>query len=304
MREGELLEHIYTRSAGLEIPGGEIVVGPGDDCAVVRTPAGGELLITVDQLVEGRHAAPGTPVDLIARKAVARSISDIAAMGGTPCWALATGLLPDGFAEGDELFDALASWARHWGAPLIGGDLASGGRSPEDGWVRTPLSLTVTVAGRMEPGVRPLLRRGARPGDAVWVTGPIGGSLDSGRHLRFEPRLEAGRAAAGSGRVTAAIDLSDGLGLDAGRVARASGVRLELDAGSIPLHADAVSAGEGWREAIGSGEDHELLFCGVPGPGDTPIGRARACEPGEAPGVTVIGPDGDRLDAGERGWQH
>jgi len=297
MREADLLEHIYRRSADLAAPEGEIVVGPGDDCAVVRTPLGDELLITVDQLVEHRHFDPGTPIDLIARKAVARSISDIAAMGGTPAWGLATALLPTGYEHADELFDAMASWARHWGAPLIGGDIATGSQ-------HQPLGLTVTVAGRTQAGTRPLLRSGAQPGDSIWLTGPVGGSMASGRHLRFEPRLEQGRAVARSGRVNAAIDLSDGLGIDAGRVAVASGVRIELEARRIPLHDDATRAAQTWRDAIAEGEDHELLFTGMLGPDDTPIGRARSCAPNEPPGVTVIDPDGTPLDATELGWQH
>ena len=297
MREGDLLEHIYKRSANIVLNAGELAVGPGDDCAVVRTPAGDELMITVDQLVEARHYQPGTPIDRIARKAVARSISDIAAMGGTPTWALATALLPAEYHHADELFDAMASWAKHWGAPLIGGDIATGR-------AHQPLSLTVTVAGRMEPGTRPLLRSGARPGDSLWLTGPVGGSLDSGRHLLFEPRIEQGAIAARSGRVNAAIDISDGLGIDAGRVAIASGVRIELDAGRIPLHTDAAAAGQTWQDAIASGEDHELLFTGTSGPGDTPIGRVRACAPNEPPGVTVIDPGGTPLDATDLGWQH
>ena len=101
MRESDLLQHIARRSAdlhGLSGAFGEIVTGPGDDCAVVRTAAGDLLLITVDQVVEGRHFAPDMPLDLIARKAVARSVSDIAAMGGVPAWGLATGLLPSGYS--------------------------------------------------------------------------------------------------------------------------------------------------------------------------------------------------------------
>jgi thiamine monophosphate kinase len=100
MRESELLDHIAARSIGLTAgPGWAVEVGPGDDCAVLRDSSGGLVLLTVDQLVEGRHFTAGTDLDLIARKAVARSVSDIAAMGGTPAWGLATGLLPKGYAS-------------------------------------------------------------------------------------------------------------------------------------------------------------------------------------------------------------
>ncbi|MEM0984458.1 MAG: thiamine-phosphate kinase [Planctomycetota bacterium] len=290
MRESELLEHIYSRSRDLAASFDEVVVGPGDDCAVVRSPSGDELLITVDQVVEGRHFEAGTGLDLIARKAVARSISDIAAMGGRPSWGMATAVLPEGYAESDQLFDAMASWARHWGAPLIGGDIVK---------AHGPLALTVTVAGRMDAGVKPMLRSGIQPGDEVWLTGPIGGSFDSGRHLTFEPRVEQGVEAAASGRVSAAIDLSDGLGRDGARCAVLSGVVVEIESSAVPLHDDV----EDWKRAFGEGEDHELLLFGK-ADGEKVIGRARACGEGEHPGAVIVDDDGWRHDARDLGWDH
>jgi thiamine-monophosphate kinase len=178
MKESDLLAHIARRSADLAARFGQVVVGPGDDCAVVRTPSGDELLLTVDHLVEGRHFEPGTPIDLIARKAVARSVSDIAAMGGTPSWGLATGCLPRGYQHGDALFEAMHKWACHWGCPLVGGDIAAS---------EGPMVLTVTVGGVMgtrwveewidapleakdltRVETKPVLRSGARPGDTVF----------------------------------------------------------------------------------------------------------------------------------------
>ncbi len=303
VREDELLERIRRRSADLaEAFGGVVVVGPGDDCAVVRTPGGGELLLTVDQLVVGRHVEPDAGVDLIARKAIARSVSDIAAMGGSPVWAMATGLLPRSYQDADALFDRMSHWARHWGCPLVGGDIATG-----DG----PLSLTVTVAGQMQDGSAPVLRSGAREGDLVWLTGQVGGSLESGWHALFEPRLEHGRRAAAAG-VHAMIDLSDGLGKDAARVGRASGVVLELEAAGLPISHRCAD----WREAAGSGEDYELLICapagveGEPPFGGVlpellgPVGRVRAPGPGEAPGAVIIDPHGEAHDAAGLGWEH
>ena len=301
--EALLLEHIYERSAGLAgLSGafGEVVVGPGDDCAVIREPDGGLLLIGVDQLVGGRHVDPETPIDLVARKAVARAVSDIAAMGGRPCWALAAGVLTHGFGRSDTLFDAMAEWSRRWGCPLIGGDIAFG---------PGPLTLSVTVAGRMAPGTPPLLRSGARPGDELWLTGQIGGSMPSGWHLRFEPRLGAGVAAAASGRVHAAIDLSDGLGRDADRVGRASGVRLEIDAAKLPVS----HRSRGWYDACREGEDYELLLAAAPGQGPPfdadppligPIGTARTCRADEPPGAVIIDPHGRPHDAAGMGWDH
>ncbi len=293
VNESKLLDLIYKRSGSLELAGASLLVGPGDDCAVIETPGGDVLLLTVDQLIEGRHYEPGADLDLVARKAVARSVSDIAAMGGVPTWSLGTGILPTGFARGDELFETMSKWALSFGCPLIGGDIASG-----DG----PLSLTVTVCGRMNPGSTPKLRSGAKPGDEVWVTGPLGGSFESGHHLTFAPRLEIGQRASACDDVHAMMDISDGLGRDAGRIARASGVLIEIDASKIPANAGVAS----WREAASDGEDYELLIVGQ-NLGDQlpgligPIGR---CAESGTLGVVVIDDAGARHDASELGWDH
>ena len=134
MRESELLEHIARASSDL---GGDVLVGPGDDAAVVRV--GGEtLLLTVDQLVEGRHYEPGTAHERVAHKAIARSVSDIAAMGGRPRFTLATAALPAGFEDAAGLFDRMREAAGRLGCPLVGGDIAS-----TDG----PALFTTTVVG-------------------------------------------------------------------------------------------------------------------------------------------------------------
>ncbi len=299
MRESELLGHIAGRSRGLVAGAGWVVIaGPGDDCAVMRSPTGDVSLLTVDQVVAGRHFEPGTALGLIARKAVARSVSDIAAMGGVPAWGMATGLLPEGYRAGSELFDAMADWAIRFGCPLIGGDIAAHA-SPDH-----PLTLTVTVGGSMDPGVSPVMRSGAQAGDRVWLTGRLGGSFASGRHLAFEPRVGAGRSLARAG-ARAMIDLSDGLGRDAGRVGSASGVRIEIETDRIPLH-DGVAD---WRTGASEGEDYELLVAGpgclaerVPGLLG-PIGRVHACGPGDA-GAWFVEPGGGLVDAGTMGWDH
>ncbi len=293
--EEALLQHIYARSANLH--GREdIVVGPGDDCAVLRS-AGGLLLLSVDQVVEGRHYEPkSTPVDLIARKAVARSVSDIAAMGGFPVAALATGALRDDFNDDNELFDAMARWAKHWRCPLVGGDIAR---------VAGPTVLTVTVMGRTARDARPILRSGAQAGDGVYVTGALGGSLASGRHLSFEPRVHEGEWLLGAlgARLHAMIDISDGLGRDAARVADASGVRIEIEGGSIPLHEGVTS----WREGVSDGEDYELFFAAA---GDvpstcpitnTPITRIGTVSKGSG---CIVRMDGGATDVSSMGWDH
>jgi len=298
MRETDLLAHIADRSKGLTgaYPG-VVVVGPGDDCAVVRVGEG-DTLLTVDQLVEGRHFAPQTAVDLIARKAVARSISDIAAMGGTPRWGLATGLLPRGYGHADALFDAMARWGIEFGAPLVGGDVAmwDGG-----------LVLTCTVGGVPHAVRGPVLRSGARTGDELWVTGRVGGSLASGRHLTFVPRVaEGGWLCDVLGTdLHAMIDVSDGVGRDAARLGAASGVAVEIDLSRVPLH---QGVGDSVR-AIGEGEDYELLFAAAPGASLaaatlqgtllTRIGRFAV-----GSGCVSVDARGGRLEVSQRGWEH
>ncbi|MEQ9616464.1 MAG: thiamine-phosphate kinase [Phycisphaerales bacterium] len=292
MREAELLQHIYRRSA--ELTSDEIVVGPGDDCAVLR----GGLLVTVDQLVEGRHYEPGTPLRAIARKAVGRAVSDIAAMGGTPSCGFASAALRTGFDREDELFDLMSKAAIDLGCPLAGGDISR---------VGGPTVLSLTILGRAHPSRGPVLRSGARAGDQVHVTGRLGGAVSSGRHLEPTPRVAEARwlCDALGDQLTGMIDLSDGLGRDAGRIGRASGVRLELDAKRLPTHphdGDLL----GW---LAQGEDYELLFTarGEVDPSSMPTGLASVTRIGRAidgsPGaVCAIG--GETVNIDELGWDH
>ncbi len=305
-KETELLGHIFARSAGLHKTFEHVLVGPGDDCAVVRHGAH-TVLLTVDHLVERCHYEPSTPVDLIARKSIGRSVSDIAAMGGTPDWALATALLPHDATQidPDELFDRMAHWASHWNCPLVGGDIATAAPGPEGD--ASPLVLTVTVGGSPHQARGPVLRTEARPGDDVYVTGRLGGSLASERHLRVQPRVAEGVALceALGDELGAMLDVSDGLGLDASRIARASGVRIELDAARVPTH-----EGCDWRAALGDGEDYELCFTARPdttvpdalGPDDTPVTRIGRVLTGA--GCIVRTPDGAEHDASDMGWLH
>lgn len=292
-RESKLLALIYRRSRAVErMPG--IVVGPGDDTAVVDLGAG--TLIGVDQLIEGSHfERDRASIDQIARKAIARSLSDLAAMGGQPTCALAAAALPSGFDHADDLFDRMAHWALHWGCPLVGGDIAR---------IDGPLTIGVTAVGRSHPARGSVLRSQARAGDDLWVTGALGGAVASGRHLEFEPRLaESQRLCASLGDALGAmIDLSDGLGRDGARLGAASGIRLEIDLAAIPIHESA----EDWRQAVAEGEDYELLFstradASIPDLG-IPCTRIGSIIEGE--GCAGRGPDGAPIDLTEMGWDH
>jgi len=296
--ESDLLETIRLRSLRPLDPG--VVVGPGDDCAVIRTDSGSTLLLTVDQLVVGRHVTGSTPLNLIARKALARSVSDIAAMAGLPKWSLVAAALPTttAAADADELSRCLHSWGIHFAVPVVGGDIAS---------AAGPLVLSVTVVGELPDGEVPILRSGAKVGDGVYVTGSLGGTFDPatglGTHLTFTPRVKQARslrATLGS-RLHAMMDLSDGLGTDGARIAKASGVMMRVDAARVPRSPQTRS----WRSAVGDGEDYELVFTASgPVPGD--VEGLRVTHVGDivaGDGCWVL-EGGETFDASRMGWSH
>ena len=327
MNENELLRAIAGRWEFCNAA--SLLVGPGDDCAVIAThpeAAHGRLVVGVDQLVEGRHFESRTPVELIARKAVGRAVSDLAAMAARPAWALATALYDPADARIDELAAWIHEWGLRWKCPVVGGDLASwgkasgrscdagsGGVGGEGGEGGRPLVLGVTAAGWVDSGTPPIgLRSSARPGDCVWVTGRFGGSFESGRHLLVTPRVCEGlalRAALGDD-LHAMIDVSDGLGLDAHRIAVSSGVRIEIEAELVPRHEGVAD----WRRACSDGEDYELCFTtpraslnDLEGWASevalTRVGRVIAVSPCGQPEAVVIA-DG-RLHGGSKlGWDH
>ena len=309
MHESVLLDHIY-RAAG-ELPEA-VAIPPGDDMGGIRI--GNQLvLVAVDPLVESVHFHEGTPLKRIARKAMTRNLSDVAAMAAKPCGAVVAALLrrtmPD--AEASRLFDEMRSVAASFDCPLVGGDI-----SAHDG----PMVLTVTVFA--EPaGVEPVLRSTARVGDAICVTGELGGSLledDNGaaHHLDFTPRLAAARRLCENPatRPHAMMDLSDGLGADLPRVCKASNVSAEIELETLPVrtiakrHAERNGV-EPWRSALGDGEDYELLFtldaAHVPDEIDgLPVARiGTVVERGPVPVRWRIG--GETLEPPEAlGWEH
>ena len=251
---------LFTR----EFPaaGGGVVVGIGDDAAVLRPPAGELLLATVDAVVVGVHFGRAFAPEDVGWKALAVNLSDVAAMGGRPLWALVALATPRG-EDPDRLARiarGLAACAGVHGVKVVGGNVARARQ----------LSLTVTVLGSVRPD-RILRRSGARAGDALLVSGTLGDAalgLAAGaspalarRQRRPTPRLALGRALAGVAR--ACIDVSDGLLQDLGHLCRASGVGASLRLSELPLSAAYRSAARRLRDpfepALSGGEDYELL---------------------------------------------
>jgi thiamine-monophosphate kinase len=315
MKEFDLLEHIYLANASL--PAG-VSIGPGDDMGAIRL-GDQTLLVTVDQVADGVHVdAAAAPVAKIGRKAMTRSLSDVAAMAARPVAAVAAASLPRDFgaARAKELCDALRRTSESYDCPLIGGDLSF--------WDQ---SLLISVTVFAEPaGIDPVTRCGAKVGDIVCVSGALGGSLETigghTHHLDFEPRIALARKLGGDAatRPHCMIDLSDGLGRDLGHLCAAAGVHAELDAEALPISPGAVAAAQrdgvpAWRHALADGEDYELCFTidagraqsalpdQIDGIAIARIGRIVAAQ-GRAAVVSVKLPDGTLAQVGDLGWEH
>jgi thiamine-monophosphate kinase len=240
VKEFELIKAIRDKTA---TPDG--MVGIGDDCCVWN--ANGQVCLSVDTIVEGKHFTADAPPALVGRKAAGAALSDIAAMGARPIGAVVAIACParwDALAVMDGLREELS---RH-GCALLGGDTTGGDH----------LVISVTVWGEPVAG-RLLYRSGGKPGDLLVVTGPLGGSLASGRHLRPEPRLAEGQWLAGRPMTRAMMDLSDGLAGDAPKLADASGCGCLLLPAQVPVHDDVAMISDGVRAAMCDGEDFELL---------------------------------------------
>jgi thiamine-monophosphate kinase len=232
--------------------GGAVVEGPGDDCAVVEESASGDWsLLKADAVVEGVHFVPDEKMARVGWKALCRAISDVAAMGGLPLHALVsvTASPETPWTVLRDLYRGLAKAARIYGVSVVGGETTHSSG---------PLVCSVFLTGRVEPD-RCVRRSGGRPGDVLLVTGRLGGSLESGRHLDFKPRLAEARWLSENFRPSAMMDLSDGLAKDAPRLARASGCGVELDADAIPRR-----RGCSIEAACCDGEDFELLLAVSP----------------------------------------
>ncbi len=311
-REDDVVE-LIREVLGSEIGGAPVeALGRRDDAAVLgpgMLPAGAPLVASVDSLVEGVHVdlsicSPGDA----GWKAIMGALSDLAAMGAAPLGALVALCVPGAAGQGELALGVMAGVAEAAsaaGCPVVGGDVSG---APQ-------LVVTVTVLGTVAEGPGPVPRSGARVGDVILVTGPCGaaaaglralragtpGADDAGAHRRPVARLRTGEIARRAG-VHAMIDVSDGLALDLHRLADASGVGFELD--EVP-----VAPGATPEEALGGGEDYELVLAAAPGIVDS------LCAEFEAAGLRrplrlgmVTADPAERLLHGEplapAGWQH
>ena len=330
--ELELLSRIRRRAEGGRWP--ELPLGIGDDCALIRPRGGEDLAVTTDLSVAGRHfRLDWHPPEAVGHRTLARGLSDLAAMGARPVAAFLSLGLPReltqvggrGQARGrkswlDGFLDGFFALARAHNTPLAGGDLAE-----------SPVAVAdIVLIGAVRRG-RALLRSGARPGDAIYVTGALGGAAagiarlaqmaGGGRinrrlpgrmaaelapHLYPQPRLAQGQWLARRRVATAAMDISDGLSTDLRHICDESGVAAEIDASALP-----VWPGASLEQALNGGEDYELLFT-VPAPARVPraisgvavtrIGRVVRRRKGR-PAVVLVSAEGSRaLEA--CGWEH
>ena len=268
--EFELIRRYFTRrSARRE----DVLAGVGDDAALVAAPAGGTLALALDTLVEGAHFPAGFDARFVGHRALAVNLSDLAAMGAEPAWALLGLTIPAadenwlaGFSAG------LDTLARRHGVALVGGDTTRG-----------PLTVSLALAGSVPPG-QGLRREGARPGDDLWVSGTPGdaaaglailqgrlaaqGRARDALLARFQlPQARVALGAALRGIATSCIDVSDGLAADLAKLCAASAVGADVASGDIPLSAGLCSAALPQARlayALGGGDDYELLFSADP----------------------------------------
>jgi len=314
--EFELIERYFSHCG--ERP--DVLLGVGDDCALLRPPPGGELAVTTDTLVEGVHFLSTVDPESLGHKALAVNLSDLAAMGAQPAWATLALTLPKVDPAWLQAFSrGFAALADRYGMQLVGGDTTRG-----------PLSVTVHATGFVPAGAA-LRRSGAQPGDLLYVTGTLG---DAGLALRLErglyrevrepetlrrrldwpaPRVEAGAALCGT--ASAGVDISDGLLADLGHLSVASHVGARVFLGSLPLGREMeryVAKTGDWSLVLAAGDDYELCLA-VPAHAQgrvEDLGRGLACgltrigtlEP--QPGLRCVAANGAELLRLPSGYQH
>jgi len=315
--EFQLIEHHFSRLGAVR---DDVLLGVGDDCALLQVPAGKALAVSLDTLVEGVHFLPGVDPESLGHKALAVNLSDLAAMGAEPAWATLALTLPRVDEAWVEAFcRGFAQLANRYQVQLVGGDTTRG-----------PLSISVQVHGFVEAG-QALRRDGAASGDLIYVSGTLGdaglalqaaaGEYDPGPYRvelqarldRPQPRIEL--ALALRHLASAAIDLSDGLLADLGHICQRSGCGARLELSSIPLSPalDRFMRGRGdWGVPLASGDDYELClvvprnrqveFEQVAAGLETPLTRIGEIEP--EPCIRCYDASGNPVTIGRGGYDH
>lgn len=263
--EFELIKRYFHR----QLPSPGVVVGIGDDCALLTLPPGHQLAVSMDTLVEGVHFPSGAAPDLIAERALRVNLSDLAAMGAEPLWFTLGLTLTEASPQWLQAFsEGLFRVAEEFGIALVGGDTTRG-----------PLTITIQVHGSVPQG-EALLRSGARPGDRIFVTGSLGGggaslALIRGKiapreddrvflhdcYYRPEPHLQFGQRL--RGLASAAIDISDGLMADLGHICQRSGVGARVISSQLPVEQSVAryfSEAQAIDFALSGGDDYRLCF--------------------------------------------
>ena len=313
--EFELIARHFAR------PAANAVLGVGDDAALVDVSNGMDLAVSTDTMVSGTHFFPDVDPENLGHKALAVNLSDMAAMGAMPYWAMLALTLPKvdhdwlaAFAKG--FFDLAAEF----NVSLIGGDTTSG-----------PLAMTVTIMGEVPAGAA-LRRNGAKAGNDIWVSGTLGDAAlaVAHRHGRIKlddadyneavmrlyeptPRVNLGQAL--RGMATSAIDVSDGLIADITHICRLSEVGAKVDLDSLPVSEIGmkhISSPAGLAAVVAGGDDYELCFTAPPNARDSmqdladmlgvPLTRIGTILAGE--GVTLVGADGQPVKLDARGFDH
>jgi thiamine-monophosphate kinase len=313
--EFDVIARHFTR------PAANAVLGVGDDCALVGLSRGMELAVSVDTMVSGTHFFPDVDPENLGHKSLAVNLSDMAAMGAMPYWAMLALTLPKvdhdwlaAFSKG--FFDL----AEEFNVSLIGGDTTRG-----------PLTLTVTIMGEVPIGAS-LRRSGAKAGNDVWVSGHIGDAALAVAHRHgklvleeadyheavmrlYEPTPRVNLGQALRGVATAAIDVSDGLLADLGHICRLSKVGAVVELAEVPVSpigAKHIGSDAGRNAIVAGGDDYELCFTAHPNSResiqdlakvlDVPLARIGQVKRGR--GVSLVGPDGKAVKIDGRGFDH
>jgi thiamine-monophosphate kinase len=311
-----------------------VTLGIGDDCAILRPSAGSEVLVTTDFTLEGRHFRRDVhPPESVGHRCLARGLSDLAAMGATPLAAFLSLALPGSMlanAAGrlwvERFFHGLHALSELHRVPLAGGDT-----SESPGGAGGMILADIVLIGSAPKG-KALRRSGGSVGDALYVTGQLGGAsaelatllkrsrvvrvatTENHPHLFPEPRLDVGESLVRRELATACLDISDGLSTDLAHLCQASDVNAEIEQAALPIHPLARKLGPAaaLRAALHGGEDYELLFAApastpipvsLAGVAITRIGSLTRRRSGR-PRMTLITPTGTRLKLEQNGWEH